>query len=236
MRVLTLIPARGGSKGIPRKNIRDLGGKPLLSYTIEAARSSRSLRGQDIVCSTDSVEICRVAKEHGADVPFLRPPELATDEATSAAVAIHALEWMRANRERTYDYLLLLQPTSPLRSSFHIDEALGILLETGGDSVVSVCEAHQRPHHMMVVNDHRFLSPLMPDSAHYSRRQDMPRVYVTNGAIYCTRVEWLVNRRSFVGESCIPYVMSRWCSVDIDDEYDWDMAEHLIRRQAGLKQ
>lgn len=214
---LALIPARAGSRGLPGKNLRDLGGKPLIAWTIEAAL--RAGVADRVVVSTDGEKIAQIAREFGADVPWLRPAHLATDEATTLDVVLHALADLGE-----YDWLLLLQPTSPLRTSGDI-QAAGEKRE-GADAVVSVCPGKALPL-LRYENQDGFLTPLTDMEA--TRRQDMPTPWLLNGAIYWVQTEALRRERSFLPARTRPYVMPISRSVDIDDEDDWTVAEAIAR-------
>jgi len=232
MNILGLIPARGGSKSIPHKNIAPLRGQPLLTYTCEAALSSRCL--SRTLLSTDDEAIAQVGRESGIDVPFKRPDELARDDTPSLAVAQHAVRWLADNEGWQADILVLLQPTSPLRRAFHIDGALDLLIQAGADTVVSVVEVPHRfsPYSVMQLENGR-LENFWKDSLPFDRfrRQNMPTFYARNGpAILATRVPVLDEYQSFYGPHVIPYVMSAQESVDIDEPFDLQLAEWLLSR------
>lgn len=228
MDILALIPARGGSKVIPQKNIRSLAGRPLLWYTIAAARQSQyPLR---LVTSTEDPEIAAVAAALGAEAPFLRPAELARDETPMVAVLQHALLYLAEHDRYTPDLVLLLQPTSPLREARHVDEAIELMLNRRVDSVVSVCEAEHSPNWMVTVDIEGRVHPFLGEGDQYMRRQDLPRVYRLNGAIYLTRPELILRDGTILGTTTHAYIMAAEASVDIDTELDWLLAEALIRR------
>jgi CMP-N-acetylneuraminic acid synthetase len=220
VQVLGLIPARSGSKGIPGKNLAPLAGKPLLAWTIEAARASRTLTRT--VVSTESEEIATVAKELGVEA-LARPPALAADETPMLDVVRHALA------ELPCDVLVLLQPTSPLRRAEHVDEAVRLLLDARADCVVSVVEVpHQfRPGSLMWLVEGR-LVPLEEQSA--ARRQDKPVVYARNGpAVVALRPERLGD--DLYGGDCRPYVMDPRDSVDVDGPFELELAELLLAQR-----
>lgn len=223
MKIIALIPARSGSKGIPKKNIKNLNGKPLISYTIEAAKKAKHLNKEDIICSTDSKEIAEIANQYGARTPFLRPEKYATDEATSISVAVHALNWMKQNENKNYDYLMLLQPTSPLRKAVHIDEAIEKMKVYKTSSVVSVNKPDDMPYNMKKLNKEGELIDLIEND--YTRRQDMPEIFATNGAIYLTKTDVILKEKSFFGDHSIPYIMNRKYSIDIDEMFDFKIVE-----------
>ena len=228
--ILGLIPARGGSKGIPRKNIAPLAGRPLLAYTCEAALGSKLITR--VVLSTDDAEIAQVGRDCGVEAPFLRPAELARDDTPSLAVAQHAVRWLVKCEAWTPDVLVLLQPTSPLRRARHLDEALERMAETGADTVVSVVEV---PHCFSPYSISRLQEGWLEDfwkeplPFDRFRRQNQPVFYARNGpAILATRTSMVLDTQSFYGARIFPYVMSPEESVDIDAPFDLRMAEWLI--------
>lgn len=229
MEILGLIPARGGSKSIPRKNIVPLAGRPLLVYTCDATLSSRTLAR--VILSTDDDEIAAVGLDCGVEVPFLRPPELAQDDTPALPVIQHALHWLEKHESYRPEVIVLLQPTSPLRRAEHIDEAVNLLLKTGAESVVSVVEVpHQyNPISVMKIEDGRLVPFLPGEGTQVLHRQDKPRVYARNGpAVLATRTS-IVERGSLYSERIIPYVMGWPESIDIDTPTDLRLAECFLR-------
>lgn len=228
--VLGLIPARGGSKSIPRKNIVPLGGRPLLAYTCEAALKSRLL--SRVVLSTDDHEIAEVGHRNGVEVPFLRPQELARDDTPSLAVVQHALRWLMMHDDWQAGVVVLLQPTSPLRQSHQIDEAIERLKATGADTVVSVIEVphkHSPYSIMQLKNGYLEYFWKRPTTFNRLRRQELPTLYARNGpAILASRVEVVLDGNKLCGEKTIPYQMSEEDSVDIDTPFDLQIAEWLL--------
>lgn len=231
MNILGLVPARGGSKSIPHKNIALLAGRPLLAYTCEAALESRYLTR--VVLSTDDETIAEVGRDCGVEVPFTRPNELARDDTPSLAVAQHAIRWLSEHEGWQADMLVLLQPTSPLRRAQHIDEALNLMLQSEADTVISVIEVPHRfnPYSVMkLVNG--YLEDFWQDSLPFNRyrRQDLPTLYARNGpAVLATRVRVIMEQASFYGERVVPYVMTEEDSVDIDTPLDLELAAWFIR-------
>jgi CMP-N-acetylneuraminic acid synthetase len=225
MPTLALIPARGGSKGIPRKNVRMLAGQPLIAWTIQAALASTRIDA--VVVSTEDEEIAEVARNAGAEVPFMRPAKLSADDTPGIEPALHAIEMPPA-----YDAVLLLQPTSPLRTTADIDGVMALAAETNAPAIVSVCEAEDHPSWMYRLAPGGNLQRLFP-GPNVDRRQDLPKVFSLNGAIYFGRTEWLRAQRSFVGEGTIGYPMSVEDSVDIDGPLDWRLAEILLAERNG---
>jgi CMP-N-acetylneuraminic acid synthetase len=225
MDVLGVIPARGGSKGIPHKNLRQVAGRPLLSYTAEAARASRRLTR--VVVSTDDAAIAAAARELGVEVPFLRPAELALDETPMLPVLQHAAAMMTANGFAP-DAVVLLQPTSPLRRAEHIDRAVDLLEASGADSVVTVVEVpHQfNPVSVMRLDGER-LVPFL-DGPPVLRRQDKPRVLARNGpAVLAVRSD-VLRSGSLYGNDSRPLLMGTEESLDVDTPIDLELVEHFL--------
>jgi CMP-N-acetylneuraminic acid synthetase len=230
MNILGVIPARGGSKSVPRKNLADLLGKPLIAYTIEAAKHSRRL--SHYVVSSEDAEILAVAKELRAPAPFVRPQELASDQAPSLPVVQHAIREMERMQGLTFDYVVLLQPTTPMRRAEDIDAALDKLIATGADSVISVCDVGAyHPARMRRIVDDRLVELPVKEPREMARRQDLPPVYIRNGAIYAARRDLVMIENSMVGDDCRAFVMPEERSVNIDGRLDLLMAEILMREQ-----
>lgn len=220
--VLALIMARGGSKGLPRKNLREVGGRPMLAWTIDAARKSRFI--DRTVLSSEDPEIIAAARDLDCEVPFVRPIELARDETPAMDVVRHAVGCL----DRTYDYLVLLQPTSPLRICEDIDGCLALCHGKGAPAAVSVTEADKSPHWMYRVgSDHR-MSPLIPVERRPLRRQELPAYHVLNGAVFVARCDWLARRDDFVSSDTLAFIMPGARSVDIDDELQLRLANTLL--------
>ena len=212
--VLALIPARGGSKGLPRKNMLMAGDKPLIAWTIAAA--NESIVVDKVVLSSDDEEILDAAKVWGCEETIRRPERLATDTATSMDVILHALDCFQ-----DFDKIVLLQPTSPLRTGADIDAAFSLFESSGATSCVSVCKVEKSPYWMFRLEDSRYLTKLIQDSPDFFRRQDTPPVFMPNGAIYIARVEWLRRFRTFFGDGCVGHEMPKERSIDIDDIDDF---------------
>ena len=224
-RILAIIPARGGSKGIPKKNIIDLLGKPLLYYSIKSAKQSKYI--DKVIISTDDIEISEIGKKLGAEVPFLRPKEISGDKAKSIDAFIHVIKELEKTDEK-YDYILLLQNTSPLRQSWHIDESIEKLIESEERSLVSVSEVVEHPCIMRVLNEKDETINLM-DMSGDVRRQEFPPIYIVNGAIYIQRNDDELNLNTNLNGGKLAYVMARECSVDIDEYLDIDIATHYLK-------
>ena len=225
---LAIIPARGGSKGIPGKNIVPLLGRPLVAYTIEAARKSRWI-GRVLV-STNDPEIAAASKRFGAEVPFLRPAELARDETPTLPVLQHVLAQLKSAEKYEPEIIVLLQPTSPLRRVEDIDRAVALLHQTGADSVVSLCAAEHSPYWMNRLEGDRVL-PFLDNVPEYERRQDLPPVYRLNGAVYATRRRILMEQDRLLGEDTRGIVMDAESSVDIDTPLDLRIAMLILQER-----
>ena len=222
MKVLALIPARGGSKGIPQKNIIDLAGKPLISYTIEAANNSKYI--DSVVVSTDSDEIAEVAAKYGARIPFMRGTDISGDTSKSIDVVIDAIQKLNDKGEH-FDVLIFLQPTSPLRTTEDIDISLELFVEQECRQLTSVVENDRYPLLIRSI-ENNMLKPLMLTNSSV-RRQDMKKTYYVNGAIYIIRVDEVTTDTS-LNDGIIPYVMTRRNSCDIDDYEDLITAKNYL--------
>jgi N-acylneuraminate cytidylyltransferase/CMP-N,N'-diacetyllegionaminic acid synthase len=227
MNVLYFIPARGGSKGLPGKNIKELKGKPLIAWTIHAALNS-SRKGK-IVVSTDSEEIAAVAKKHGAEVPFLRPEHLAKDNTPSMDVLFHFLDQERKSNNH-YDLVVFLQPTSPLRTSEDIDAAFTAMDDKNSDAVVSVCECEHHPLWSNELPPDYSMSNFIRPEVKGKNRQQLPKYYMLNGAIYIGKTDYIIKQNSFIGENTFASIMSREHSIDIDSEADFFLAEYFFKK------
>ncbi|MDD3609137.1 MAG: acylneuraminate cytidylyltransferase family protein [Halothiobacillaceae bacterium] len=227
-RVLALILARAGSKGLPGKNIRPLAGKPLIAWSIEQAQAARGV--DEVLVSSDGEDILAIAREWGAST-LRRPQALASDEARSIDAILHVLE-----QRSSVEYLILLQPTSPLREVGDIETALQRCL-TGAPSCVGVRAVEESPWWMYTVDAQNRMQPLIPASGRPQRRQDLPPVYLLNGAVYVAQVDVLRRWQGFLGEGAVAHVMPAERSVDIDTAEDFQHAEHLINQMhiAGLR-
>lgn len=226
MKILGLITARGGSKGIPRKNIKMLGEKPLIVWSIEAALQSKLL--DRVVVSTDDEEIAVIASEAGADVPFMRPSNLSGDQVAGVDPVLHALKCLPE-----CDGVLLLQPTSPLRTSEDIDGCLDFAVSQTASSVVSVSEASVHPHWTYRVNMNQTLDPIVVSDS-VVRRQELPKAYAVNGAMYYAKAEWLFESKDFMTSDTLAYIMPTERSVDIDTLLDWKLAEILLEERRNI--
>ena len=230
MKLLAVIPARGDSKGVPRKNIASINNRPLISYTIDAALSVDRIT--DVVVSTDDEEIAKVAENLGAKVPFIRPANLATDSAESAPVIIHALKHMEAKHNWNYDAVIMLQPTSPLRTSDNINQALDLYSSKPCDSVVSIISVGgYHPFRMKRLEGEQLVNYI--DQGFWDMRpsQILPSVYIRNGAIYLLNRDILLKHEMLIGEHCLGLKMSDEDSINIDTRLDFIMAELLMKER-----
>ncbi len=223
-RILAIIPARSGSKGLRHKNIKLLNDKPLIAYTIEAAIESDIFT--DIVVSTDSEEYASISKRYGASIPFLRPDELASDIASSADMIVYTIQRLK-ELGKVYNYFVLLQPTSPLRKASDIKNAADLLIENKLDSVVSVCEAEHSLSIYNTLGDSLSLEGFINKNS-ATRRQDDKKYYRINGSIYISNVKKYLSERDFYGKKSKAYIMSRESSIDIDTELDFKIAEYIM--------
>lgn len=226
MKTLVVIPARGGSKGVPGKNIKKLNGVPLIHYSINIAKVL--FDSDDICVSTDDFEIKKVAENTGINIPFIRPNELATDYATSYDVLLHALGYYEKLRQKEYDTIILLQPTSPFRKIEHIKGAMS-LFSSDLDMVVAAKESQANPYYnLFELSDNNLLIPSKQGT--YTRRQDCPPVYEINGSIYVINVQSLRKKNIKDFSRVVPFLMDQEYSVDIDSPVDWVCAEAILQK------
>ncbi len=223
MNILAIIPARGGSKGIKNKNIRDFGGKPLIAHTIDHAKQSKQIT--KIVVSTESQEIAEVAKQHGAEVPFLRPKEMAEDKSPIMDALVHMIE----NLDQRPDYIVLLQPTSPFRLPSDIDAALDLMFEREADAVVSVCQTEQ----LLFTKDERSRLSLISSNEFLksSNRQELETTYKLDGCmIYGIKTDVLLEKKTFLVDGVVGYEIPRWRAIDLDEPEDFVVGEELFAK------
>jgi len=230
--VLAIIPARGGSKGLPGKNIRELAGRPLVGWPIQAAK--RSTYVDRVVVSTDDYEIAKVAQEQGAEVPFLRPKELAQDTSTTFSVLEHAIEHFK-KVEKVYEYCLLLEPTSPLTQSSDVDQALERLDENRdvADSIVGVSKVEAaHPTFDVTINEKGLIKPYLPDGfSKIGRRQDLDDLYYFEGSLYISKITVLLQKKTFYHERTLPYIVPRWMAFEIDELVDFICIEAIMKNR-----
>ena len=227
-RILALIPARGGSKGLPGKNILYFCGKPLISWTITQARESRYL--DKVVVSTDDEATAKISLEYGACVPFLRPKKLATSTSNMIDVVLHSLDFFSKKNEK-YDIIILLQPTSPLRTSEDINKAIELFIKKKASSVISVCRNEHHPCWSVSLTKDLRIEKFLGVGNLYKNRQALPDYYRINGAVYVAHVDYLKQNKEFFGKSTFAYLMPPERSVDIDKEFDFRIASFLRSKQ-----
>jgi CMP-N,N'-diacetyllegionaminic acid synthase len=225
--ILIVIPARGGSKGLPRKNARMLGDIPLLGWTAEAVKQS-GLSEATCILSTDDEEIADIGRKIGMTVPFIRPSQLARDETTACDVALHALDWMTQATGTRPKSIMLLQPTSPFRSPGLILDAVKMLEDPSIDGVIGVKAIHRNLATLFSVDGNLKMFPLSKDEKLQSRRQDISPIYTPNGALYLIRTEKLEEATQFFPEKLQGIVMDQISSIDIDDPIDWKITEAMV--------
>lgn len=222
MNICSIIPARGGSKGIPRKNIRLLNGKPVIAYSIEASISTNLIKNTYVTTEDDEISV--ISKEYGAKV-INRPKKLAEDNSSTVDVILHALDYLEDNGFLP-DFFVLLQPTSPLRTEADITSAINLFIDNNADALISVCELD----HTSLMNFKIENSFLVPNSESFlnKRRQELPKFYCPNGAIYITTPRSIKKTKTFIPQKTIPYIMSKERSIDLDVEFDFKLAEFFL--------
>ncbi|MEQ1727563.1 MAG: acylneuraminate cytidylyltransferase family protein [Vicinamibacterales bacterium] len=234
--VLAVVTARGGSKGLPGKNLVDLCGRPLIAWTLAAAEASSATR---VIVSTDDAAIADEAGRWNAEVPFLRPAELAADDTPGIAVVRHALDWCEEQERYQPDIVVHLQPTSPLRTAEDINAALRLLEESRADAVVSVCEATHHPFWIKRTSEAGWLTDLVAQAGQVMRRQDLPEALAVNGALYLARPAVARSPGGWFGERTKGYLMPPDRSIDVDTEFDLRIAQCLLaqrlRNQPGAR-
>ena len=228
MAIIAIIPARGGSKSIPRKNIKLLAGKPLIVYTIETALKCKLL--DRVIVSTDDEEIAAISKKHGAEVPFIRPRELALDTTPMLPVLQHAVSYLEQNEKLHIDIVVLLQPTAPFREASDIENCIEKLKNEKADSVVTVCEVEHNPYFVMMKFQDDNLVPLLKTEKPVTTRQDAPKVYRLNGAVYAVRRDVLMNENKILTDNTKAVIMPQERSIDLDRPLDFEFAEFLLKK------
>jgi len=234
MRVLGIIPARSGSKGIPGKNTKELGGKPLIQYTAEAAFSAKTLT--KVVLSTDSEKIATIGKTCGLEVPFLRPKNLARDDTSTLSVILHTVKHFEKKSEY-FDTICLLQPTSPFRESSDIDDCVYALQKSDADSVVSVQPVPEQynPNWVYEENQHGYLQLCCGTQEPIIRRQDLPKAYYRDGSIYLVRRDVLIDQNSLYGQKIMGFISTGKYHINLDTKSDWREAEKIFVRKHAQK-
>jgi N-acylneuraminate cytidylyltransferase/CMP-N,N'-diacetyllegionaminic acid synthase len=229
--MLAIIPARGGSKGLPGKNVRPLCGKPLIAYSVEAALNAKEV--DRVIVSTDCPEIASVAKSFGAEIPFMRPSELAQDASLAIDTYIYTVDRLKKEENRSIDELVVLLPTCPLRTAEDIDRAIRLFREKKADSVISFYEAPHPVQWYKYVDENGVLRSVLPETGTLANRQSERKSYLPNGAIYVFRYSVLKEQRVYYTDRTYPYIMPANRSVDIDSIDDFNMAEYWMRRYAS---
>lgn len=230
MTIIGLIPARGGSKGIPGKNIKNLAGKPLIAWTIEAALNSKTC--SRLIVSTDNLDIKKIAQDWGAEVPFIRPENLSGDTVESILVAHHAINYLLSEGMQKSDYILLLQPTSPLRDEQDIKNVIDIGQLQQAEAVMSVTECPYNPYKTHTISHQGVLQRFITKTFDNVPRQNLPSVYVENGAVYLNRISSLIEKKTFIPENkTVPYIMPLDRSLDIDTPWDLYLAELILHEK-----
>jgi len=230
MNILGIIPARGGSKGIPKKNIKKLNGKSLIEYTLIEAKKSKLL--SDVIVSTDDKTILKISEKHSVNV-LSRPKKLSTDSSTTTSVLFHTLNKLKKSKS-VPDIIVLLQPTSPLRNSIDIDNAITIFLNNSCDSVVSVTKSQHSPFWIYKTTKTGHIIPILKNSVKFTRRQDSPLFYHLNGAIFVTKTTSFFKNCSMFGKKILPYIMPYERSIDIDKNIDLKIAEFLLKTYKSI--
>lgn len=229
-KILAIIPARGGSKGIPKKNIVNINGKPLIQYTIEVAKESKLI--DRVIVSTDDDEIAEISEKLGAEVPFIRPAELAKDDTPTFPVIKHALKWLKENEKYKPELIVLLEPTFPLRTVEKVDEAIKVISsDEEADSLRGVCEPFQNPFKMWIPCG-KYLKPLIKEKEimYEKPRQNLRKVFWQNGYIYISRYKTIMDKKSFHGEKILPFILSENNFIDIDTEEDLKLLKRYLKK------
>ena len=223
-KIICVVPARGGSKGVPRKNVKKLAGKPLIAYTIQQARKSKYI--DRVIVSTENKEIADIARKYKAEVPFVRPKKLAGDNVATVDVLLHVIDWLKKNEKYDFDILVLLHATAPLRNISDIDDSIKILVEKKADNVFSVTEAQRNPYFNMVEVDKKGRVALSKKGA-FPTRQSAPKVYDMNASVYVWWKDVLKKEKGIFLKNSRIYIMPKSRSIDIDDDVDFRIAELL---------
>ncbi len=226
--VLAIIPARGGSKGVPRKNIRLVAGKPLIAWTIEAAKKSKYL--DRIILSSEDEEIIKIAQHWNCEVPFIRPAELAQDHVTGIEPILHAIETI----PEKYEYIVVLQPTCPLRIAEDIDGCIEKCIVQNGTVCVTVTKPDKSPYWMYSLDSEGKLKPIMKQKKTVLLRQQLEEVYALNGAVYAANTGWFLENKKFISDETVAYLMPKNRSLDIDTEFDLEICEILLMKRKEL--
>jgi CMP-N-acetylneuraminic acid synthetase len=231
-KLLAIIPARGNSKRLPGKNLKNLLGRPLIAWSIDAALKSEYV--DRIIVSTDDEEIAKISRRNGAETPFIRPKSLARDDSQSIDVVTHAIKMLKDSDDE-YDYVVLLQPTSPFRNSTHIDEAVKTLIEKSASAIISTTKSDINPKWMNTIPESGDMTSFLDKKYQNIRSQDLPVYYQLNGAIYLSKVNNLIQENTFfLKKNIFTYIMDRKSSIDIDDQYDFIYANSIIELNESI--
>ncbi|HDK7167351.1 TPA: acylneuraminate cytidylyltransferase family protein [Clostridium botulinum] len=230
MNILGLIPARGGSKGLPGKNIRNLNGKPLIEYAINEAKKSKYM--DRLIVSTNDYGIAKICEELGAEIPFMRPNKLAQDNSKVIDTYIYTLNKLKEEFNYIVDILVIIQPTSPLRTVHHIDSCIELFFNKNADSVVTVCEVEHSPYWYKVLNKENKIESFIEYENSNDNRQQLPKVYRPNGAVYVFKKDLIINKKSYYTDKSYGYIMKNEDSIDIDSIIDFKFAEFLIKEKS----
>lgn len=228
---LAIIPARSGSKGLPNKNIKELCGKPLIAWSIEAGLESKYI--DEVVVSTDSQEYANIAKKYGAKTPFLRPQELSLDASTTFESIKHTIDFYQNNLKKRFDYIVLLEPTSPLRESQDIDQAIEMLFSNqNADAIVGICKTEsQNPVFLVkLLSQTQTIEGYVNKDFSPIRRQDISELYFFEGTIYISKTSTLLQYKNFYHHKTMGYVVPKWKSLEVDDDDDFTMVEAMINK------
>lgn len=226
-KIPAIIPARGGSKGLPRKNVLDICGKPMIAWTIKAALDSKHI--SDVIVSTDDEEIAKISENWGAQIPFMRPSELAKDDSISIDTYLYTIKKLNSEFNKSIEEFIVLQPTSPLRTSQHVDEAIELFFEKSADSVLSFYENPHPVNWIKIIDKRGFVKDYQKVSK-MKNRQDFEKTYIPNGAIVIIKYQLLKEFRTYYFKKTLPYIMEKENSIDIDDEFDFRIAEYLLNK------
>ncbi len=232
-KIIGIILARGGSKGLPNKNIKPMLGKPLLGYTIEHAKASKYI--DELVVSTDDKKIAKVASKFSSPPPFLRPQEFAQDNSPSSDAVLHAIDWFKENRKKEFDVIVLLEPTSPLRKKEDVDQALKLLIDNfdQADSLLCLGEIPSDTEHPIgaKIVEKGYIKPFIKDGITFYQRQQLPKAYGIYGGIYIAKVAKYRLTKSFLDDKTIPYFVERWQEFEIDDYINWLCVEAIMKNR-----
>ena len=228
-KVLAIIPARGGSKGLPGKNILELGGKPLIAWTIEAAQKSKYI--DRLILSSEDKQIISVAQDWGCEVPFIRPAELALDKTPGIDPVLHAINTLTEK----YDHVVLLQPTSPFRNVADIDNCIKFCILNKAPACVSVVEASENPYWMYSMDSEKKINHLIKRKMETYQRQLLPEIFILNGAVYVAETAYILKNKNFLGDSTIGFKMPKERSIDIDSKLDFFYAEFILMNRGETK-